>query len=176
MATKNIPHKSKFRNDLTAEYVRSIFTYEPDTGRLIWNDRPDIRPCVNARWRGQSAGSRRQVKIDGVLYVKSRIIWLIKTGKWPPRYIDHKNVNVDDNRWKNFRLATFSENRCNVGPYRNNTSGYKGVSRRKNGRWMAQISHMGVKIFIGYFDTAEAAYDAYCDAAKKFHKRFARLR
>ena len=42
--------------------------------------------------------------------------------------IDHKNRCGLDNRRKNLRIATVSQNRANGKPQRCNTSGYKGVS------------------------------------------------
>jgi len=44
------------------------------------------------------------------------------------------------------------------GPARNNTSGYRGVSFRKDeGKWTARFFHEGQRFHLGYFPTAEAA-------------------
>lgn len=54
--------------------------------------------------------------------------------------------------------------RCD-GKYRNNTSGYPGVSRhKKSGRWQALIGYGGKQYHLGLFDTPEAAHDVYVSA------------
>lgn len=42
--------------------------------------------------------------------------------------VAHGQGGTLDNRRVNIRVATHAENRCDVGPPRNNTTGYKGVS------------------------------------------------
>jgi AP2 domain/HNH endonuclease len=70
----------------------------------------------------------------------------------------------------NLRGATRSENRRSRGTYRNNTSGYKGVSwDKKHGKWYAKIAINGDQNYLGRFDTPEAAYAAYYRAAAELH-------
>ena len=48
--------------------------------------------------------------------------------------------------------------------FRNNTSGYKGVSKRGDHRWYARIYTDGKRIHLGYFNNpkdAGVAYDTY---------------
>ncbi len=85
---------------------------------------------------------------------------------------DHKNNDTLDNRRSNLRLATNSQSSQNRRMRKDNTSGYKGVSRTA-GKWLAQIRVNKKRIPLGTFDTAEQAYEAYCKAAKKYHKGFA---
>ena len=179
MADKPIPQKRKYRNDLTAEYVRSILHYEPNSGRLIW--KPRSSPYWwNGKFSGVTAGyldtkGHRQVEIDGVAYIAARIIWLIQTGEWPDREVDHENVTPDDNRWFNLRLATTGENCRNKTKRPDNTSGFKGVSwRADRSRWLARITYEGVTYYLGSFISADDAYSAYCTAAKSIHGDFAR--
>ena len=182
MADKSIPQKRKYRNDLTAEYVRSILHYECNTGRLVWKDRPSTYARVNARQRGTVAGvisklGYRQVFIDGAKYTASRLIWLMQTGRWPKDEIDHRNTIKDDNRWKNLRIATRSENCRNKHKKDGTRSGLKGVSwNTKCQKWVARIGHEGVVYYLGIYDKKSEAYAVYCRAAKKTHQKFARLK
>ena len=81
-------------------------------------------------------------------------------------YVDHIDGNPLNNRRCNLRLATKAENNRNVSMRRDNTSGFKGVSRVSEGnKWMAKIGVNGRQIFLGRFDTAEQAHEAYCAAA-----------
>lgn len=90
--------------------------------------------------------------------------------------VDHINGDPLDNRRSNLRLATHAENQRNKGRYSNNTSGYKGVSwAKKENKWQAQISFNGKVKYLGYFATAEDAYESYCKAAKELHGEYANL-
>jgi hypothetical protein len=87
---------------------------------------------------------------------------------------DHKNLNRLDNRRLNLRPATDSQNQHNRSKYRNNTTGFKGVTRCQ-GKFQARITVKGEQIFLGYYKTAEEAHAAYCLAAAEHHKQFARF-
>jgi hypothetical protein len=91
------------------------------------------------------------------------------------KYVDHINMNRLDNRKKNLRLCTNSQNLANTGLRKQNTSGYKGVSRSYSNspkKWRARIQHK----FIGYYYTAEEASEAYNKEAKIIYGKFARLK
>ena len=90
--------------------------------------------------------------------------------------IDHIDGNGLNCARPNLRLATKSQNGVNRGKNKNNTSGYKGVqwSKQKN-KWMATIWVKDKSEYIGYFDTRELAYEAYCQKAKELHGEFANL-
>jgi hypothetical protein len=88
--------------------------------------------------------------------------------------IDHRDGNRANNRWSNLRLATQSENSANRHRHINNTSGFKGVSLCKWGKWRACIEKNGRKIHLGMYDTPQAAHAAYVAAARKLFGEFAR--
>lgn len=90
--------------------------------------------------------------------------------------VDHINGNGLDNRRSNLRLATPIQNQQNSRKRTDNTSGCKGVHWRKDaGLWTAQIRINGSLQFLGYFDTKEAARDAYNATALQYHQEFANL-
>lgn len=87
---------------------------------------------------------------------------------------DHRNHNGLDNRRKNLRKCSRSQNRSNSGRQSDNTSGYKGVTFHKRiKKWMTQIIKDGKRIYLGYFTTPEQAAKVYDEAAKKYHGEFA---
>lgn len=92
----------------------------------------------------------------------------------PEIYVDHENHNTLDNRRKNIRIATKSQNQYNRSKQANNTSGFKGVSFWQ-GKWHAQIGHKNQLIHIGAFNTPEEANEAYKAKAIELHKEFARF-
>jgi HNH endonuclease len=88
--------------------------------------------------------------------------------------VDHVDGNGLNNRRSNLRLATAVQNQRNRRKQKNNKSGYKGVSLSGN-KWAAQIKSSDGVIHLGTFLTPELAYEAYCEAARKYHGEFARL-
>lgn len=91
-------------------------------------------------------------------------------------YVDHRNGNGLDNQRSNLRQATHGQNMANKRIYRNNTSGFKGVTRNTGtGRpWRAAIKADGRRRHLGYYDTPEAAALAYDAAARELFGEFAR--
>jgi hypothetical protein len=87
--------------------------------------------------------------------------------------VDHISGDGLDNRRENLRAATKSENVINGRLRAVNKAGLKGASPR-NGRWVAQIRHGGKQLWLGMFDTPEAAHAAYCEASARLHGEFGR--
>lgn len=90
--------------------------------------------------------------------------------------VDHKKSGIkyrSDNRKKNLRKATHSQNMCNRGLAKNNTSGYKGVFKISNSNnWQALIILNKKRVYLGSFSSPELAHKAYCKAAKELHGEF----
>lgn len=86
---------------------------------------------------------------------------------------DHRDGDGLNNRRKNLREATHSQNIQNQGRSRRNTTGFKGVSLCK-GRFKATIGFEGKAHYLGNFGTPEAAHAAYCAASLKLHGEFGR--
>ena len=88
-------------------------------------------------------------------------------------FIDHIDNNPANNNVKNLRWATNQENLANTNKYKNNTSGYKGVSfHKQHNKYGAQIRINGKQKHLGYFKTAEDASQTYEAKAKEIHKDF----
>jgi len=102
----------------------------------------------------------------------SRVIMGEPDGKM----IDHINVNPLDNRRENLRVCTNQQNQFNKNKYKNNKSGFKGVSfNKQTQKFVAQIQINGKNKHLGLFVTAEAAHECYKKAAVKYHGEFARV-
>lgn len=83
-------------------------------------------------------------------------------------------MDRSDNRISNLREATRSQNAMNARKQRDNTSGFKGVSRWR-GKWQAKIQRDGKQRFLGAFSTPQDAALAYKNAAINLHGEFARV-
>lgn len=90
-------------------------------------------------------------------------------------YVDHKNENKLDNRRSNLRRCNHSTNKFNRKKQKNNSSGFKGVTKSPTkGKWIAQIQAYKKYSYLGTFESAEIAHEAYKKAAKKLHGKFAK--
>lgn len=155
---------------LSAEGVREIFQYDPETGRLTWA----VDRCGRRVKAGDIAGHLRKGRWELLLCGKSlrahRVIWLYMTGEWPKHDIDHINGDASDNRWANLRDV---ETRVNVENQRRptaaNSTGYLGVVP-EGPRFRAQIKVRGRTYRLGTFDRAEDAHAAYVEAKRRMHE------
>ena len=153
--------------DLTYERVVEVFRCDAETGVLE-------RKLKSGRWKVcghkpiHSTGYGR-VGINGKLYLAHRLIWLLTYRTWP-KFIDHIDRNLMNNRIDNLRSATRQENNHNRGMNKNSSSGYPGVSFfKRDNKWMAYIRVNSKQIFLGYFDTPEEAFTAYMLAKIEHH-------
>jgi HNH endonuclease/AP2 domain len=164
--------KRGYRTDLTAERLREVIEYNPETGEFRWK-----KTLGSRAQSGKIAGSLdhqgyRIIRVNGTTYQAHRLVFLWMTGCWPAADIDHIDGNKANNRWENLREATPSQNVANSRRNRKNKSGFKGV-HAQHGKWVASITVNGRCIYLGYFDTPEEAHAAYCKAALKHHAEFA---
>lgn len=89
--------------------------------------------------------------------------------------VDHRDSDGLNNRRKNLRVATESQNLCNQRMRKDNTSGYKGVSlHRATGRWAAYINLKGKRKNLGLFNCPTSAHCAYINASRELHGEFGR--
>ena len=158
--------------EMTYELLKSILSYDPETGHFIWLIAPHGRyKCL----LGKQAGTTNShgyimIKYLGKNYSAHRLAWLFMTKSWPPMDIDHKNQIKHDNSWDNLRLANNSQNNRNVGLTKRNVSGFKGV-HRSHGKWRVAIQNKS----LGHFDCKIEAARAYDKAAKELFGEFAIL-
>ena len=88
--------------------------------------------------------------------------------------VDHQDGDGLNNQRANLRLSTNQQNVWNQGLRRNNTTGYKGVSKRGS-RYRAYVVVDGTQQHLGTFTTAEEAALAYNKAAAALFGVYARL-
>jgi hypothetical protein len=169
------------------QYLKECFTYLLD-GTLKWNVRPIHHfkstrgmNIWNARFPNMIAGCIDSkgylgVTIDGKLYRSHRIIWKYHNGFDNLTEIDHIDNDRLNNRIENLREANRYQNNYNVKKHKDNSTGFKGVSYFKStDKYRAQIKFQKKYFHLGYYNTPEQAYDAYCAASIKHHKEFSNI-
>ncbi len=158
---------------VTAERLRELLDYDPETGIFRWRvDRGDRYKA------GTVAGGRTQVgywhiRVDGRLCQAHQLAWLHVHGVWPDGFLDHRNEDKADNRIANLREANKVQNGENItASSRRSKSGYRGVTRHQKG-WRATIRAGGKWRLIGTYTTAEEASAAYLAAKAELHSFWA---
>lgn len=156
---------------VTLDRFKELLTYDPLTGLFHWIVKRN--GVIKNKPAGSIVKGYIHIMIDSKAYKAHRLAWFYMTGEWPIDQIDHINTIKTDNRFENLRQADNSKNKYNTPIYNNNTSGYKGVHFNKRiGLFAARIGVNKTKIHLGYFDSAEKAYQAYLQAANNIQKEF----
>lgn len=138
-------------------------------------DAEDAQRCMEYKWNLHIYGRDRQrtcttqIKQDNGKFKRTRLHkFIMRTN----RLVDHIDRDPLNNRKSNLRRCTSNDNARNKGMQRNNTSGYKGVSRCGN-KWRACIAVDGKNRHIGLFPTPEEAAQAYNAKAIELHGEYA---
>jgi hypothetical protein len=116
--------------------------------------------------------NRKWVKKNVNIYMHRLLLGLKRGDK---RLADHKDRDTLNNQKNNLRIATWAENQRNKTKKRNATSKYIGVTKLKNGKYLAQLTFKGKHVRIGQFDIEVEAARAYDISAKKYHGEFANI-
>lgn len=166
------------------DYLRKRFQYDPETGKLYWRPNAAAPREWNSRWAGREAFTARTTgyrigRLDGKNYLAHRVIWAILTGSWPTHQVDHVNGDREDNRVRNLREVSNTENARNATVSANNTSGVTGVWHdARRDRWVAEIKVDRRKRHLGSFATLEEAAAARKAAERQhgFHENHGKRR
>jgi hypothetical protein len=162
--------------DLTQARLKELLEYDPDTGVFRWRtSRPHSRiKAGDVAGRLDKTDGYVRIGIDKTRYRAHRLAWLYVYGTLPP-LLDYKDLNWENNRISNLRVATRAQDQANITKKTHNTSGLKGVFfHNKTKRWYAKICHNRRQIRLGYFVEKEDAYAAYKKAAAALFGEFAR--
>lgn len=147
MAEEKLPSINELRNKLR---------YDKDTG-FLFSRKTGKQVFTNVHHSGYLKGA-----IGTRTFTAHRVAMAISLGEWPNGEVDHINGNRSDNRFKNLRIVTRSENQRNAKLRSDNTSGHVGVSKKKD-KWIAKIKEKQ----IGTFETKKQAIAARKAAEKQ---------
>lgn len=153
------------QDTLTHARLIELLNYNPDTGVFTWKVRKANRLPAGSQ-AGWVENGRMRIKLDDHSYLAHRLAWFYIRKKWPTADIDHINRNALDNRIENLRDVSRAVNVRNVDrPRRNSRSGYLGVVAHKQ-KFQSAICVNGKRKYLGLFDTAEEAHNAYMQAKR----------
>jgi hypothetical protein len=142
--------------------------YDKESGDFWW-----IQSPPNTTLIGQKAGAVNNGYIELTFNLRKifahRLAWFIIYG-YIPKCIEHKDRNTLNNAIDNLIEST----RQNVGhnktePQINNTSGFRGVYyHKKNRTWFSSVKVNKRSIYLGTFENAQLASDAYEQAKLQY--------
>mgnify|MGYP001558434787 CR=1 FL=1 len=144
-------------------------------------DDDDYEGLLKYKWYASQGRNHQPYAIRWIWVPEKRNNRFVKmhrqlTGATLGEKVDHINHDTLDNRKENLRICTDQQNQGNEVISVNNTSGFKGVSWRKDRqKWRAYIAIDQKQISLGHFKNKKSAALAYNDAANKFFKEFALL-
>lgn len=149
---------------ITQEYLLSILSYDKETGFLI-------RRKTGKRTDNYTSRKAR-IRIFGIYYSKTHIIWMMVYGKWPDSEIDHKDRNVLNDCLDNLRESDRAQNTWNRSVKRGSSSKFIGVTKHAK-RWVARLWIRRKLIRIGSYESEIEAAVAYDNAARELRGEFA---
>lgn len=153
--------------DLSIEYLKSLVSYDPETGLIHALVRLSQRRVAGALMGGSDGHGYVTLSVRGHKIRAHRLAFAFMAGRWPSE-IDHVNGVRSDNRWRNLREVVREVNMQNIQRAQsNNRSGLLGVTR-SGSKFMASI-YAGKKHYLGTFDTPEKAHESYIEAKRKLH-------
>ena len=167
--------KMRYRPLPPLEELKEFLDYNSDTGIFTWIKKPNRRIKV-----GQEAGAMHHkgyimISFKGTHYLAHRLAYYMYHGVDPlENLVDHKYGDQSNNKIKDLRLATKSQNGTNrVNLPSNNTSGVIGVSWDKNRKkWRVQIKVNKVHKYLGCFTNKEEAIKVRKEAEIKYFGDF----
>jgi ubiquitin len=143
---------------ITQARLKELLDYDPDTGEFTWKERR------GSKAKGSKAGCKNHqnscevIRVDDVLYLSHRLVWLYVYGYLPTKQIDHINRNPGDNRLCNLREATQTENNQNTKVRKDSGTGVKGVHYDKGrNKFQVQLAVNGKRVHCKRYDTLAEA-------------------
>lgn len=156
---------------LTQERLKELFLYDPVIG--FFTNRTSRGRAKEGNRAGSPTGhGYRRIIIDYQKHYEHHLAFIYLTGKLPLE-VDHKDGNRSNNSFANLRSVTRSEN-CFNAKRDTGTSGLKGAYLITGStRWYSKIQLGGQVKFLGNFDTAREAHQAFMAAVTLYHGEFA---
>jgi len=178
--------------ELTQEYLKECFDYNPETGEFVWKERPNSHfkseksmKSFNKKFAKNSAGFLNKEKqcytvtLDGKLYPVARLAFFILNGRLPSIYVDHIDGDKKNLKATNIREMTKAEMVLSLSmPKKNNKFNLLGVSAHKSRgktRYQASAVDNGNRIHLGLFKTPEEAHKAYVEFKRQLTPEFCAL-
>lgn len=157
--------------NLTAERVRELLNYDPETGVFTRRTRGRGIP-LHGRAGSNAGAGYLHMRVEGCTYMLHRLAWLHYYGEWPKHNIDHIDRDRSNNAIQNLRdvRQTINKQNCVYAP--NGSTGERNIwygERRGRMRYRVSIKAQGRRPLQRWFDTLDEAIVARDAAIADFH-------
>ncbi len=159
------------KTDLTAQRLREVLHYDPETGVFTRRQKTSIRGEFGDKVGWHTGNGYLMVTIDYGRHYLHRLAFLYQTNKFPRKHVDHIDGDGRNNRWSNLRDVSVSVNMQNIrAASKNSSTGLLGIEKARGGGWVARIMVDRKRFHIGTYTTQEEAHDAYIAAKRRLHE------
>lgn len=160
-----MPSKSWVRS-APREYLLENFRYNADTGELESKTEGPLKTSSNTRYTFARLA-------PGKWHYMHILVWIYHYGPVPEKMLLNAiDGNPHNTRIENLRIGTRSQISAAKKMHANNTTGYRGIEEVRS-RFKACIRVSGKSMYLGTFNTPEAAHEAFRIAANKYFGEFA---
>lgn len=159
--------------------ILALLDVDMEAGRLFWRGPNKYRAqqCAGDEAGGfngtPEGGIYWTVRIQGKLYRRSAIIFYLQHGRWPNSLADHIDGNTLNDKPKNLREATHTQNMWNRHQRRERTLPMGVRLIPKSGRYEARIVCNKRMHHLGAFNTPSEAHAVYLQKRQEFYGEFA---
>ena len=158
----NNPRTQKDKNEFVKvnDKYSKYYLYDLLGNRIAegFIDNEDVDKVKNIKWNYSHGYANCRNKKTGSMMMHRKILDTTE-------FVDHINHNKLDNRKRNLRIVTKSQNQMNAN--------YKGVYERKDHRYMSHIKKNGIMVNLGVYEDKEEAYWVRWYAEKLVFKEYA---
>ncbi len=161
------------RPRITHDELTSIIEYSEKHKYLVWKQKPNGRVKIGDRVGTLSAYGYYNAVIRYRSYRVSHLVWFYHNGRWPKQTIDHKDGNPNNDVIENLREATPTEQSRNVKVWRKKLlPKWVYYDYKQSNPYGARVTVNKHTHFLGYYKTAQKAYETARKFAEKNHGEF----